>query len=168
MKKLFYVVLALGLFSCSTNDDVVENTKADLEPDKGYIFEMDRRSAMPSPEKYYRFTYENGHLKSMLGRSYSLLNVGEHFYPDVLTKLTYPHNKVQIDFFEMEDSSVYITASYSMENNMPVKAEFYENYKGYPPYLVTSKTYSYEKHKIKIYPRRDLYRARRAYNGTES
>ncbi|MEE6129965.1 hypothetical protein V2E39_21375 [Chryseobacterium arthrosphaerae] len=154
MKKLFYIVFALSLFSCSTDNDATENSQADLEPDKGYIFEMDLRSVMPSPEKYYRFSYESGRLKSMLGRSYHHSSIGSVFHPDVLTLFTYSNNKVQIDYLGPEGSEVYRTAYYLMENNRPVKEEIYDNYTKYPSYLVTSKTYTYENNKIKIYQKR--------------
>lgn len=154
MKKLFYIVFALSLFSCSTDNDATENSQADLEPDKGYIFEMDLRSVMPSPEKYYRFSYESGRLKSMLGRSYHYSSIGSVFLPDVLTLFTYSNNKVQIDYLEPEGSEVYTAAYYLMENNRPVKKEIYENYNKYPSYLVTSKTYTYENNKIKYTKKR--------------
>ncbi|MGU3373347.1 hypothetical protein [Chryseobacterium sp. M5A1_1a] len=39
MKKIFYILFALSLFSCSSNDDRSENTTdQDLQPDKAYLF----------------------------------------------------------------------------------------------------------------------------------
>lgn len=59
MKKIFYILLVLSLSSCgSTNDESItvnENQTEDLQPDKGYIFEMDQRTTLSSPEKYYQF-----------------------------------------------------------------------------------------------------------------
>lgn len=106
MKKIFYILLVLGLFSCSTNDEAVTEIQTeDLQPDKGYIFEMDQRSTLASPEKYYQFFYENGRLQKMLGRNYFVTANFQFFYPDVITQLTYTNNKVQIDYLETETTS---------------------------------------------------------------
>jgi len=155
MKKIFYILFALSLFSCSTNDEAVaENQTEDLQPDKGYIFEMDQRKTLPSPEKYYRFFYENGHLQKMLGRNYSVTADSQFFYPDVITQLTYTNNKIQIDYLESGTTSGYRTTSYLMENSKPVKAEQYYKYNDGVSELEMSRTYTYGSNTISVYTKR--------------
>lgn len=153
MKRIFYVLFILSLFSCSTNNDTIENTPTEIEPEKGYIFEMDYRSTMPDPNHYYQFTYENGRLKNILGKFYTFSG----FSPNVLTQLTYSNNTVKIDYFEREDVHGYKTIYYTMENNRPVKSEKYQNYNGYPSYLETAKTYAYGPNKITTYVKKGGY-----------
>lgn len=154
MKKLFYIVLTLSLFSCSTNDDSVENTQTDPELDRGYVFEMDQRFPLKSPELYYQFTYENGRLKNILGRYYPSYSGIGYFNANVLTQLTYTQNKVQIDYLEAEGVAGYKTVTYLMDHNRPIKFEQYQNYPGYPSYLERSKSYTYEQDKITTYEKR--------------
>jgi len=156
MRRIFYILLVLGLFSCSTNDEtttVTENQTEDLQPDKGYIFEMDQRTTLRSPEKYYQFFYENGRLQKMLGRNYFVTANVQIFYPDVITQLTYTNNKIQIDYLETETTSGYRTTSYLMENNRPIKAEqYYKN--GTDAELEMSRTYTYGANTINVYTKR--------------
>jgi len=151
MKKIFYILLVLGLFSCSTNDEAVTEIQTeDLQPDKGYIFEMDQRSTFASPEKYYQFFYENGHLQKMLGRNYIVTSNYQYFDPNVTTQLTYTSDKVRIDYFEPGITSGYRIAFYMMENNRPVKAE--QHYKnGAFAELEMSRTYTYGSNTISLY-----------------
>jgi hypothetical protein len=157
MKKILYIFLVLGFSSCSsTNDDSItvnENQTVDLQPDKGYIFEMDQRTTLPGPEKYYQFFYENGRLQKMLGRNYFVTANIQFFYPDVITQLTYTNNKIQVDYFESETTSGYRTTSYLMENNRPVTAEkYYKN--GTVTELEMTRNYTYGFNTINVYTKR--------------
>ncbi|WP_114820924.1 hypothetical protein [Chryseobacterium sp. KLBC 52] len=154
MKKIFYILLVLGLSSCSsTNDEFItvnENQTEDLQPDKGYIFLMDQRTALMSPDKYYRFFYENGRLQKMLGRNYFVTGNSQFFYPDVITQLSYTNNKVQVDYLEPEMTSGYRTTSYLMEHNRPAKAEkYYKN--GTIAELEMTRTYTYGSNTVSVY-----------------
>ncbi|MET3038403.1 hypothetical protein ABXT08_20135 [Chryseobacterium sp. NRRL B-14859] len=122
--------------------------ETELQPEKAYVFLTDgvEFGASIFPDKYYQFSYENGNLKSVIGR----LSSNNQFVPNVTTLLSYSPNKVVVDY--MESMGSYTTISYSMENNRPKKAEQYFN--GDTSYLFFSKTYSYEQDKIKIYTKR--------------
>jgi len=154
MKNLYYIVLLLALLSCSTTDEsITEIQTEDLQPDKGYIFEMDQRTTLPSPEKYYQFFYENGHLHKMLGRNYFVTANYQLFDPNAITQLTYTNDKIQIDYLESETTSGYRTTSYLMENNKPVKAEkYYKN--GTFAELEMTRTFTYGSNTISVYTKR--------------
>ncbi|MGH1520075.1 hypothetical protein [Chryseobacterium sp. JK1] len=155
MKKIFYILLGLSLFSCSTDDDVINETPSeDLQPDKAYVFLMDYPNSMAIYDRYYKLTYENGRLKNIMGKFYPFSSPISYFNPNVLTQFTYSNNKVLVNYFEAPQETVgYKSVSYTLENGRPAKAEHYYNYNNnaYPAELEFTNIYTYSENTIKVY-----------------
>ncbi|MGU3373345.1 hypothetical protein [Chryseobacterium sp. M5A1_1a] len=138
MKKIFYILFALSLFSCSSNEEIIEETqKQDLQPDKAYIHYVDRPASNLNADWYYRFNYENGNLTKISGWL-----KGKLFSSDSYTYLTYQGNEVKVSYSFDSD----LTNVYTLQNNKPIKEVLYIQ-----DYIQGTKTYAYENDKIKIY-----------------
>lgn len=139
MKKIFYVLFALSLFSCKSNEeDIVEETQIqDLQPDKAYIHYVDRPTSNLNADWYYRFNYENGNLTKISGWL-----MGKTFSSDAHTDLTYQGNEAKISYSFDSD----LTNVYTLQNNRPIKEVLYIQ-----DFIQGTKTYTYENDKIKIF-----------------
>lgn len=138
MKKIFYILFALSLFSCSSNEDIVEEAQIqDLQPDKAYIHYVDRPTSNLNTDWYYRFNYENDNLTKISGWL-----KGGTFSSDAYTYLTYQGNEAKISYSFDSD----LTNVYTLQNNIPIKEVLYIQ-----DYVQGTKTYTYENDKIKIY-----------------
>jgi len=144
MKKIFYLLFALSVMSCGSDDIVSENQQqtADLSPEKALVHYMEFPKIVPFSPSYYTFNYENGRLIKMTGKIQEFSNVGYLFFPEPYRTLTYNDNKV-----ELKDSdNAYSTVIYTMESDRPKKSELYIDNE-----LVTTKSYTYESNKIMVY-----------------
>ncbi|RZJ45030.1 MAG: hypothetical protein EOO19_11415, partial [Chryseobacterium sp.] len=149
MKIFFYFLFILGMVSCGTNsDDLQENQQnsTDLEPNKAFVFYMEfPKSASLQPSWYYTFNYENGKLIKMTGTFAKSENMWlpDNFYPDSFTTLSYHNNQTEVK----NSNNMYPTIVYTIENDKPKKAELYDQFNQ----LITVKNYTYEPGEIKIY-----------------
>jgi len=150
MKKLFYFLFILGMISCSTNsDDSLENQQnsPDLEPDKAFVAYMEFPNLAPLiPSWYYTFSYENGKLIKMTGQFVKSQSIWtpDNFYSDSFSTLSYHTNQVEV---KNSDNIYPPRIVYTMENDLPKKAELYDQFNQ----VITVKNYTYEPGKIKIY-----------------
>lgn len=146
MKKLFYFLFALTLFSCSSNDE--ETQIEDLQPDKAYLFFADEPYT-PASSWHYQFTYKNGNLIKMNGKLYTPSPGTFYFDPNAQVTLTYNNNQVAVDGTTFDN----IPIVYILENGKPKTAKMsYQD--EYGEKVVMSKTYTYEPSKITVYSKR--------------
>ncbi|MFP3593061.1 hypothetical protein [Chryseobacterium sp. SIMBA_038] len=141
MKKIFYLLFALSVMSCGSDDDIVSENQqqtADLSPEKALVHYMEFPKIVPLSPSYYTFNYENDRLIKMNGK----MEQNGFFSPDAYRTLSYNNNKVELKY---SDNS-YTTLVYTMENGKPKKSELYIDNE-----LVTSKSYTYESNKVMVY-----------------
>ncbi|CAD0223600.1 hypothetical protein KYG33_18370 [Chryseobacterium sp. D764] len=153
MKKLFYISLALSLFSCSSSDDTPADTPPPppvIQTEKAYVNGVDGIGT-PNPKEFYEFTYENGNLTNVKGRFYKIfMQMEDMFFADKITTLSYSNNKVILSELEGANFQGYQEYRFTMDNNKPVKQEhYYVNNVTGPGSVADTKTYTYEQDKLK-------------------
>ncbi|WP_276876696.1 hypothetical protein [Chryseobacterium joostei] len=152
MKKIFYFLLGIFMLSCSSNEDIVEETpiqisQADM-PEKGYIFYTDSSGYPLNANFYYKFRYTNGNLTKISG---TFISPGVFTFDDYAS-LSYENDKVKVINSPGFAAPKKDYALYTMENNKPVKVEFYVFFMDQQYHLLNiKKSYTYEKSLIKIY-----------------
>ena len=152
MKKLFYLSLALGLFSCSSSDNTIEDNSPPppvIQTEKAYVYCADGVGTI-NPKEYYEFTYENGNLTNVKGRFlpvfFQMFNM---FFSNLITTLSYDNNKIKVSALEFDSTMKHDEYLYYMENGRPAKVEYYYVYQTGNSPIVYTKTYTYEQDKVK-------------------
>lgn len=154
MKNLFYLSLALSLFSCSSSDNTIEDTTPPppvIQTEKAYVYGVDGVGITPNPKEFYEFTFENGNLTNVKGRFYKIfMQMEDMFFADKITTLSYNNDKVILSELEGPSFPGYHEYRFTMTNNKPVKQEhYYVSATTGPGSVADTKTYTYEQDKIK-------------------
>ncbi len=151
MKKLFYILCIVGIFSSCNNDENIIVTDQDLQPEKisAFIASFPKSYSSIDPHLNYEFSYENGLLKKASGKVVTPTPGVTIFITDQYSSFSYTNDKVSIQHSEMADNGAKKEIC-NMENGKLKSRYLYD----VSDFLFSEKTYSYQTDKIVVHEKK--------------